>query len=135
MGSRGLAVVTRKDCSSIMALNSSQSESSERKIWMRYFGVCLSPGGKHILHCRWSEGISVRVFSKLVTDLGGPSHCGGGVTPGLVVLVSTTKEAEQVVGSKAVKWHSSMTLCQLLHSGFYPFFFQGWTVTWKCKTT
>ena len=65
----------------------------------------------------------MRVFFKLMTDLGGPSHCGW-VTPGLVVLVSTTKEAEQVMGSKAVKWYSSMALCQLLHSGFYPIFFK-----------
>lgn len=47
----------------------------------------------------------------------------GGATPGLVVLVSITKEAEQVTGSKALKWHSSRALCQLLHSGFYSIFF------------
>jgi hypothetical protein len=61
---------------------------------------------------------SCKAFSQLVMDEGGPIV--GGAIPGLVVLGSIGKQAEQARGSKPVSSTPPWPLCQLLPPGSFP---------------
>jgi hypothetical protein len=85
---------------------------------------------------RWgnaSTRSSCKAFSKVVIKEGGPIV--GGAIPGLVVLCSTRKQAEQGRGNKPVTclyglWISS---CFLTCLSSHPDFFWWWTAVWKYK--
>jgi len=61
---------------------------------------------------------SYKAFSQLV--IGGSGPILGGAIPGLVVLGSTRKQAEQAMGSKSVSSSSPRPLHQLLPPGTSP---------------
>ena len=65
--------------------------------------------------------VSCKTFSQLVINEGGPSPIAGGTIPGLVVLASIRKQAEQAMGNKPLRsTHPSLASASAPASRFLP---------------